>query len=85
MIYIKRQHNDKWDRTREAIHLLDDLNIDYSMHNNGTHFIIEYNDKEIHYYPTTGRWRDIDYHKDTQQTYLKGFLTYLSISFIEID
>ncbi len=85
MTYIKRQHNDKWDRTREAIHTLDDLNIDYSMHNNGTHFIIEHNDKEIHYYPTTSRWRDIDIHKDTQQTGLKGLLTYLSISFIEID
>ena len=87
MINIKRDHNDKWERLREAKDTFNKNNIKFNVYNNGIQWVVYNDDEELEYYPTTGRWRILDGDKlrKTTQTYLAGILTHLGYDFIEID
>lgn len=56
MIKIKRVHYSKHERLIDAYEALDKLGIDYTVHNQGYHAIINSNGKEYQYWPSTGKW-----------------------------
>ena len=87
MIQIKLKHYDKWERLREAQKVFKKLNVKHEIHNNGIHWIIEYNDTEINYWPTTGKWYIADpKHQSThEERFLGGILKYMGYQFQEID
>ena len=79
LVHVKHVIYDKWERAQEAQKIFNSLNIKYSVYNNGSHWKIDYNDQEIDYWPTTGKWYIVDTkHKCTHdERFLAGILRYM--------
>ena len=86
MIYIKPKHHSKDDRYKEATDVLEEIGASVTYHNQGIHLVIEDSRGEVHYWPTTGKWRvpstGITWNYETR--FLSGLLTYMGVEHYEI-
>ena len=85
MIKIKAKEHDKFKRMKEAREVLNNVSgCSFTEQKNPYHWIVSYNDEEIHYWPTTGKWyipaKNLKCEYRTR--FLAGLLTYIGVEFI---
>jgi len=86
IIHVKHKMYDKQERAQEAQKIFNSLNIKYSVHNDGLHWIINYKGIDINYYPTTGKWftNEPKYSCREDERFLVGILRYMKYEVKEI-
>lgn len=84
MIKIKARVVDKFDRMKEAKDTLSCIpGCELEVQKNAYHWIVSYQGKEIHYWPTTGKWYEPSKRIKSEYStrFLAGLLTYLGVEF----